>query len=45
MYKELNFLASNLAPSYSDGRYMAGSLVQLTMGGWCYELPGHLFQG
>ena len=42
MYKKLNFLASNLAPSYSDVGYMAGSLVQLTMGGWCYELPGFI---
>ena len=42
MYKKLNFLASNLAPSYSDAGYMAGSLVELTMGGWCYELPGFI---
>ena len=42
MYKKLNFLASNLAPSYSSAGYMAGSLIQLTMGGWCYELPGFI---
>jgi hypothetical protein len=42
MYKKLNFLASNLAPSYSSNGYMAGSLVELTMGGWCYELPGFI---
>ena len=38
----LCFLASNLAPSYSSNGYMAGSLVELTMGGWCYELPGFI---
>ena len=42
MYRKLNFLASNLAPSYSDKGYMAGSLVKLTLGGWCYELPGFI---
>jgi len=42
MYKKLNFLASNLAPTYSDEGYMAGSLVTLTLGGWCWELPGFI---
>ena len=42
MYRKLNFLASNLAPDYTTAGYMAGPLVQLTMGGWCYELPGFL---
>lgn len=42
MYKKLNFLASNLAPDYTSNGYMAGSLVQLTLGGWCYELPGFI---
>ena len=41
-YKKLNFLASNLAPTYSDYGYMGGPLVQFTMGGWCYELPGFI---
>ena len=41
-YKKLNFLASNLAPTYSGEGYMGGPLVQLTMGGWCYELPGFI---
>ena len=41
-YKKLNFLASNLAPTYSDKGYMGGPLVQLTMGGWCFELPGFI---
>ena len=41
-YKKLNFLASNLAPTYSPEGYMGGPLVQFTMGGWCYELPGFI---
>ena len=41
-YKKLNFLASNLAPTYSPSGYMGGPLVQLTLGGWCYELPGFI---
>ena len=42
MYKKLNFLASNLAPEYTDSGYMAGPLINLTLGGWCYELPGFI---
>ena len=42
MYKKLNYLASNLAPDYTTSGYMAGPLMQLTMGGWCYELPGFI---
>ena len=41
-YKKLNFLASNLAPTYSGKGYMGGPLIQLTMGGWCFELPGFI---
>lgn len=41
-YKKLNFLASNLAPTYSTKGYMGGPLIQLTLGGWCYELPGFI---
>ena len=42
IYKKLNFLASNLAPTYSDKGYMGGPLITLTLGGWCYELPGFI---
>lgn len=42
MYKKLNFLASNLAPDYTSAGYLAGPLVQLTLGGWCFELPGFI---
>lgn len=41
-YKKLNFLVSNTAPDYTSYGYMAGSLMQLTVGGWCYELPGFI---
>jgi len=41
-YKKLNYLASNLAPSYSKFGYMGGSLVSLTLGGWLYEQPGFI---
>ena len=41
-YKKLNFLASTLAPDYGDSGYMGGVLTTLTMGGWCFELPGFI---
>ena len=40
MYQKLNYLASSLAPNYSDVGYMRGNLASLTIGGWCYEQPG-----
>lgn len=40
-YKKLNFLASTLAPDYGGG-YMGGVLTELTLGGWCNELPGFI---
>lgn len=42
MYKKLNYLASTLAPDYTSNGYMAGNLVTLTLGGWCYEQPGFI---
>jgi len=42
MYKKLNYLASTLAPDYSDAGFMRGNLVRLTMGGYIYEQPGYL---
>ena len=41
-YKKLNFLASTLAPDYGSSGFMGGVLHQLTMGGWCFELPGFI---
>lgn len=42
MYKKLNYLASTLAPDYSSGGFMRGTLVRLTMGGYLYEQPGFI---
>jgi len=41
-YKKLNYLASVLAPDYTSAGYMAGNLITLTLGGWCYEQPGFI---
>lgn len=40
MYKKLNYLASSLTPYYTSKGYMAGNLVQLTIGGYLYETVG-----
>ena len=41
MYRKLNYLASSLAPDYSQGNgYMRGNLATLTVGGYLYEQPG-----
>jgi hypothetical protein len=40
MYKKLNYLASSLTPYYTPKGYMAGNLVQLTVGGYLYETVG-----
>jgi len=42
MYKKLNFLASNLAPDYSEFGYMRGPLITLTVGGYFYNQPGFI---
>jgi hypothetical protein len=42
MYRKLNYLASNLAPDYSEAGYMRGPLVQFTVGGYLYEQPGFI---
>jgi len=41
MYKKLNYLASICTPNYStNGGYMQGNIVKLTIGGYFYEQPG-----
>ena len=40
MHQKLNFLASSLAPDYSDNGYMRGNLAVLTVGGYLFEQPG-----
>lgn len=42
MYKKLNYLASTLAPDYTDAGFMRGNLVRLTVGGYLYEQPGFI---
>ena len=42
MHQKLNYLASNLAPDYVGGKYMAGPLVRLTVGGYLYEQYGFI---
>ena len=41
MYKRLNYLASMTAPKYVNG-FMQGPLVNLTVGGYIYNLPGYI---
>ena len=40
MYKKLNYLASTLAPDYSDAGYMRGNIVKMTVGGYLFDQPG-----
>ena len=40
IHKKLNFLASSLAPTYTNSGYMAGNMSQLTVGGYLFEQPG-----
>lgn len=40
MYQKLNYLQSTMAPNYSSAGYMRGNLIQLTIGGYLYEVPG-----
>ena len=36
-YEKLNFLASSLAPTYSDEGYMSGNLFKIDFGGYLYN--------
>ena len=40
MYKKLNYLASTLAPDYTDAGFMRGNIVKITVGGYIYDQPG-----
>jgi len=42
MYQKLNYLASTLSPDYTEQGYMAGNIVNMTIGGWCFEQPGFI---
>lgn len=39
LYRKLNYLVSSTAPEYVNRR-MRGRYVRLTIGDWCYEIPG-----
>ena len=40
MYRKLNFLASSLAPSYTNAGYMGGTMTEITIGSYLYNQPG-----
>ena len=42
MYRKLNYLASTLAPDYTNAGFMRGNIVRLTLGGYLYEQPGFI---
>ena len=42
MYQKLNYLASVAAASYSDGGFMRGNYIYLTVGDWLVNVPGIL---
>ena len=42
MYQKLNYLASVTAPNYSDGGFMRGNYIYLTVGDWLVNVPGIL---
>lgn len=41
MYQKLTYLASTLAPDYTDG-YMKGNITRLTIGSYFYRIPGFI---
>ena len=42
MYRKLNYLASTLAPDYTNAGFMRGNIVRLTLGGYLYEQAGFI---
>jgi hypothetical protein len=44
VYTKLNYLASLCAPDYSQGGFMKGNLIKLTIGDYLIDVPG-IFQG
>ena len=41
LYRKLNYLVSQTAPEYKNGRMRAG-FVRLTIGSWCDRIPGFI---
>jgi len=44
VYTKLNYLASLCAPDYSQGGFMRGNIIKLTIGDYLIDVPG-IFQG
>ena len=42
IYKKLNYLASSIAPYYSEAGYMSGNLHRITLGNWLNEQAGFI---
>ena len=42
VYSKLNYLASIMAPNYSDSGFMRGNLIKLTIGDYLMDVPGVL---
>jgi len=42
VYSKLNYLASIMAPDYSNGGFMRGNLIKLTIGDYLKDVPGVL---
>ena len=42
VYSKLNYLASLMAPDYTQGGFMRGNLVKLTVGDYITDVPGVL---
>jgi hypothetical protein len=40
VYTKLNYLASLMAPDYSDGGFMRGNIVKITIGDYLTDVPG-----
>ncbi len=40
VYSKLNYLASLMAPDYTEGGFMRGNLVKITIGDYITDLPG-----
>jgi hypothetical protein len=40
VYSKLNYLASLMAPDYTQGGFMRGNLVKITIGDYIIDLPG-----
>lgn len=40
VYSKLNYLASIMAPDYTDGGFMRGNLIKITIGDYLVDVPG-----